>query len=241
MRSTDAWGGGPEFDPGTGTIREAFAEEVGALGGEVTNVHEHGGVLFARAVLASSADVRAGDTVRAGVALRVVGAEVLVHPYTFRLVCANGAIAAHALSTRRVERVERVDVVASGYDAAVALEAVREAVRACAAPAVFEEVAAEMRTAAEREADVVLHLLPLLSRLAGEHAAHYLAMLLPDLRAAEDRTLFGLLNVVTAVARTEPDPAVRWDLESLGGSLPAALVRRPTAPSAAPGAEVLAQ
>jgi len=35
-------------------------------------------------------------------------------------------------------------------------------------------------------------------------------------------TLFELVNAVTAVARETPDPATRWRLEELGGSLLAA-------------------
>ena len=36
-----------------------------------------------------------------------------------------------------------------------------------------------------------------------------------------DDSVFGLMNAVTSVAREEPDPEVRWDLEELGGGIPA--------------------
>ncbi|MFZ5831522.1 MAG: hypothetical protein ACOY3P_15670, partial [Planctomycetota bacterium] len=36
-----------------------------------------------------------------------------------------------------------------------------------------------------------------------------------------DDSVFGLMNAVTSVARDEPDPQIRWDLEELGGSIPA--------------------
>ena len=41
-----------------------------------------------------------------------------------------------------------------------------------------------------------------------------------------DQTGFGLMNAVTAVARDQRDPEVRWRLEELGGGVPA-LIRAP--------------
>ena len=42
-----------------------------------------------------------------------------------------------------------------------------------------------------------------------------------------DPTAFGLLNAVTATARDERDPALRWTLEAAGGSVPARLGTAP--------------
>ena len=44
-------------------------------------------------------EVRPQDRLQGGVALRVVEADILVHPYVFRQVCRNGAIVAQALET----------------------------------------------------------------------------------------------------------------------------------------------
>ncbi len=38
---------------------------------------------------------------------------------------------------------------------------------------------------------------------------------------AEDRSAFSLMNAVTSVARDQDDPEVRWQLEELGGGVPA--------------------
>ena len=48
-----------------------------------------------------------------------------------------------------------------------------------------------------------------------------------------DRSRFGLMNAVTAVARDEADPEVRWGLEELGGGIacpaPGPAPRKPAA------------
>jgi len=223
----------PQFLPTTDEIGELFREEVAAAGGTVTDRCEVAGRLFLRAVLPGAEDVRPGDAVQGGVALRAAGAgpEVLVHPYTFLQVCSNGAIAAHAVGTRRVERVACADdlvVVAPAYEVAAATAALREAVRACAAPEALATAVGEMRSMAEVEADLALHLLPILSQLPGHMAAHLARQILGRFAAEPDRSLFGLHSAVTALARDTADAELRWRLEELGGAMGARL--RPVAP-----------
>src|SRR3712207_2072743 len=91
--------------PAAPEVREAFEQEVVSLGGVVTGVIAEGDLLFARAVLPQSEAVRLDDHVHGGVALRTHDTEILVHPYTYRVVCANGAIAAFTTASRVVERV----------------------------------------------------------------------------------------------------------------------------------------
>jgi hypothetical protein len=215
--------------PTTREIREVFAEEVNALGGSVANVYDNGVLLIARAVLDAHADVRPGDSVRAGIALRALGPEALVYPYTFRLVCSNGAIAAHALEGRRVARVEDAAMLAPAYEAAVASSEIRDAIRACASPGAFAAVTSGLRSAAETGADVALQLLPFLAHLPQHAVESALPYILRRFEGGTDRSAFGLLNAVTSVARDTNDPETRWRLEELGGSMPARLVpSRPT-------------
>src|SRR3712207_2083832 len=106
--------------PTTDELRELLAEEERALGGTVPDVYDDGERLFARAVLPEAVEVRPGDRVRGGVAVRAAAGEVCVHPYTYRLICSNGAITAHALQARRIERAEfyaPADVVAGVAEA----------------------------------------------------------------------------------------------------------------------------
>src|SRR3954466_447143 len=100
----------PEYQPSAREVRDAFADEMRSLGGAVVDELEDADNFIGRAVLQSDAEIRPGDVVKGGVAIRVTGAEILVHPYTFRLVCTNGAVVAHALGSRRIERIERTEV-----------------------------------------------------------------------------------------------------------------------------------
>jgi hypothetical protein len=226
-----------EYQPATRDIREVFAEEISALGGTVPDVFEDGERLLARAVLPPDVEIRPGDHVRAGVAVRAAGPAILVHPYTFRLVCTNGAIAAHALASRRVERCEGTSVGVPERDVWVSMTEFRTAVRACAVPQVFATVAAEMRSATEVEADLALQLLPALRRMPQHVVARVLPSIVARFEAGGDRSAFGLMNAVTSVARDVREPETRWRLEELGGTTPARL--RPK-PRIAPPASVLA-
>ena len=86
------------FFPSTQAIRQLFEVELGRVGGGVTNAFDDGSRLFVRGVLPHWINIRRGDGIQAGVALRAVDNLVLVHPYTLRQVCTNGAIMVHALS-----------------------------------------------------------------------------------------------------------------------------------------------
>jgi len=217
----------PEYLPTTRQIRDTFAEAIASLGGEVPDAYHDGHRLFARAVLRAAAEVRPGDRIRGGVAVRADGVGIQVHPFTLRKVCSNGAIAAHALETRRIERVESTEVFAPSYDVAVILAELRLAIEGCAAPEAFERTTNEMRSAAEVQADVALQLLPAIANLPQRMAASVLPLIFQRFAADEDRSAFGLLNAVTSVARDTPDPEMRWRLEELGATIPTRLQQRP--------------
>ena len=219
--------------PTTRELRELIVEEVTALGGTVPDVYDDGERLFARAVLPGAVEVRAGDRVRGGVAVRATGDEVLVHPYTFRQVCSNGAIRAHAREARRVARAE---FYAGAPAIAAVCDALREAVCACAGAEAFAAGVGELRSAAEAEADLILQLLPWLTSMPQSVAAQALPHIVGRFERAGDRSAFGLMNAVTSVARDTRDPDARWRLEELGGALPA---RVPPRPAPAPAAEAL--
>src|SRR5215216_4320383 len=81
---------------------EIFEEEMAAAGGTVHDEFHDGTRLFARSTLPAPIELAPGDRVQGGVAIRASEGEIAVHPYTFRQVCSNGAIHAHAVQTRRV-------------------------------------------------------------------------------------------------------------------------------------------
>jgi hypothetical protein len=224
----------PEYLPATREVRDAFAEEITLLGGMVSDVFDDGQRLIARAVLDANTEIRPGDGVRGGIAVRAAASEILVHPYIFREVCSNGAIVAHALESRRLERTESTEVFLPTYDIAVTLTDLRDAVRACASGEVFALAADEMRSTTEVEADIALQLLPALARLPRHMVRHVLPQILQRFSADGDRSAFGLVNAVTSVARDARDPETRWNLEELGGTMPARIGRQLRAASAEP-------
>ncbi|HEX4606995.1 MAG TPA: hypothetical protein VH092_02200, partial [Urbifossiella sp.] len=123
-------------------IRDLFAHEVIARGGTVSEAFEDGPLLLSRGILPGVEEVRPGDGVRGGVAIRADGRDVFVHPYVFRQVCSNGCIVATAIETRHVELGDFPSVEE-------AEEAVREAIQLCAAPEAFADAAGRMRSATE--------------------------------------------------------------------------------------------
>ncbi len=207
----------------TARVHEAFADEVGRHGGEVMNRFDDGQRLFARSVLPAAAEVRPGDGLRGGVAVRAFGGDVWVHPYVFRLVCKNGAIRAQTIASRRVT---------VGSDPDLAAWSIREAVADCCQPDVFVASVAEARSAVDAEVDLALTLLPLIGRLAGHGGGGIVRQIVERFFADGDRSRFGLMNAVTSVARDTADPQVRWNLEEFGGGVPAAAKTPPRLPPA---------
>ena len=204
--------------PATSELLQAFREEITSARGTVLDVFEDGSRLFVRSTLTACDEVRPGDTIQAGVALRTQSHEVLVHPYTFRQVCRNGTIVAQALESRRIKRVS---FSASSDEVEQVLAEVREAVGACSAPEAFWDTAAKMQSAADVHADFALQLLPMLSRLTG--ISQSLMDAIWERFEESDRSLFAMTNAVTATARDQPDPELRWRLEELGGGVLALL------------------
>jgi hypothetical protein len=204
-------------------LEELFAEEITAAGGTVTDVYNDGTRLFARSTLPQVLEVRPKDKVQGGVALRSVPDEIQVHPYVFRQVCRNGAIMAHALETLRLEAGQFPDAPDSVVEVTAEL---RQALRACCTEEAFAASTEEMRSAGTVEADLTIQLLPYLAGLPRDAAEHLLQQIMRGFERGRDRSAFGLINAVTAVARETRDPETRWRLEELGGGIGARL--RPT-------------
>src|SRR5262249_37537066 len=158
---------------------------------------EGGTRLFLRAVLPEEREVRAGDRLQGGVALRATPEEISVHPYVFRQVCSNGAIRAHALQSLRIERDNLAPREASEVEAGL-----REAIRACCADDVFEGGVREARSSIDSRVDFALNMMPMLSRLLRHDAAPELITRIFDLFAdSRDGSRFSFMNAVTSVAR----------------------------------------
>jgi hypothetical protein len=205
----------------TGEIGEVFSEEVTAAGGKVSDTFDDGKRLFMRAILGAECDVKAGDRVHGGVAIRATEEDIWVHPYVFRQVCKNGAIIARAIETRHIERA---DFESDPDESLVGV--LRDAIRACCTEEAFETAVDGMRSAMESKVDLALALAPMLSRLPAGYASEIIASITDRFSRGQDKSRFGLMNAVTSVARDRRDPELRWQLETIGGSIPALVQRR---------------
>jgi hypothetical protein len=203
-------------------IAPEFVSEVEAVGGTVMECIPDDDRLYARATFQSAGAVRIGDEVRSGVALRVSGPDVSVHPYLFRQICANGAIRVDRVASRSVSRAVTERVVSAAATGAAALGEIRAAIRACAHPDVLAPTLETMRDATEHRVSVMVHLLPLMVQLPAAQRsaiAEHVRLAVLHFNAGDDESLYGLMNAVTAVARGASDPEVRWQLEVLGAGL----------------------
>ncbi len=201
------------FPPSTLTtarILEVFDEEISELGGRITDTFHDGKRVFTRSVLAHVAEVRPGDRVKGGVALKATDESIWLSPYIFREVCRNGAIIAETLTSYSLGDLHE-------QDTEIAIQFVRECTVACCTPEGFLENVRKMHTACQRQVDLNLSLLPLVSRLSASTGTGVITRILDHFFSEGDKSLFGLANAVTAVARDTPDPEVRWNLEEFGG------------------------
>lgn len=234
---------GTSLRPTNAELQQLFLAATRACGEATIDVVDTGTQLWARAVFERTGDVRPGDTLRSGVAMRTLGEEVLVHPFVLREICINGAVRAHATSTRCISR-QRIDAStqsAHAYSLDVLREELTRAVQGCAAPATFAEGVDEMRAALEADAEAVLAALGfsrILASLGSSANAQLvyriIARLMRHLAQAggRDRTAFAFGNALTAAGRDAQLPAARWALEEYGAAVFAAS-RSPAAPPVA--------
>ncbi|MCC6929371.1 MAG: hypothetical protein IT359_10315 [Gemmatimonadaceae bacterium] len=233
------------WSPTTAALHRAFGETVRSLGGAVLDAEDAGAVMYARAVLPDVAEVRRGDGVQGGVAVRVVEGEIFVHPYILRQVCANGAVRTYAIGTRVVERVEAPARVAAAQQPAIAsaLTAFEEAVRQAAAPERFADGVREMRSAIDIRASAAIERLRLRALvlalpeqgLAGELRRAMMPLLSHALTPGVDgdRSAYAFANAVTAAAREVGNPALRWAMEEYGAAVFGATILEHSPPRAA--------
>jgi hypothetical protein len=209
--------------PTTRQIQECFVQELAQVDGTVVDTYDDGQHLYLRAVLPQLREVLPGDQLQAGVALKAVGNEVLVHPYVFRQVCRNGAIVAQAIETRRLQRVP---TPADEMAVAETLAELHEAVQACSAEEAFLCAMDQIRLTTQRPADLNVLMIAILPNWPPHTRSYVIEQITRRQSADGDASQFGLMNAVTALARDTPDPLMRWRLEELGGAIGAFLLPR---------------
>ena len=191
-------------------IHAVFADEIERLGGQVADFFQDGSWLILRAILPEIREVGPHDRIQAGVALKASAPEIVVSPYIFRVICTNGAILAHILGHQPVSQSDWLTTV--GFETSL-----RTVIQRCCAADIFAGATEQMRIARQSEADLAMTLIPHLSKMPPERARRFLADILNKWSIEKDRSQFGLMNTITALARATADPHERWALEELGG------------------------
>ena len=205
--------------PATTDFLSGFSETISSLGGKVSDTYDDGKRLFVRSTLPGVRNVNAGDGLQGGVAMRATDHDLHIHPYVFRQVCRNGAIFAQAIGSTKI-------VANDALTTETILTQAQHAILACCQPDVFAQTAEQMRSAAgEPNLNFVLNVLPLLGRIA-RNMPGVIESFLKRLEDDGDRSRYGVMNAVTAIARDTRDPEQRWRLEELGGGI--AALRLPT-------------
>ncbi|MHB8954724.1 MAG: hypothetical protein ACYC4U_17255 [Pirellulaceae bacterium] len=205
--------------PAAQAIQEVFAAEVIRLGGQMTDEYRHDELLLLRSVTTHTEHVRPGDAIQGGVALRTSEQEIFVHPYTFRQVCRNGAIVAQVM---QAQCIMRVDSDASPEDVDEVLQDVRLAVQMCMDPASLRDSVYAMQYARRMHGNLSA-LISMLStvRFSKSLISHLLQAITQRFEQSRERSMYGLMNAITSLARDTRDPQTRWQLEELGGTIPA--------------------
>jgi hypothetical protein len=197
-------------------ICEIVADELTLAGGTISDRFEGTERFYIRSRLPLEDTVKPGDFVQGGIAVAGYETEIQVHPYLFRQVCRNGLIMPQLGKTQTIARV--------GMEASLdELEGVgsklREAIRTCAQPEVFASATRQFSMTAYVETSSSVFTLLMLSAFSRGSQAALRAEIIERFFRDGDRSLFGLVNAVTSVARDQREPEVRWRLEELGGGM----------------------
>jgi hypothetical protein len=150
---------------------------------------------------------------------------VYVHPYLFRDVCRNGAIAAWATQNTCVQRLEG-DVAADAEQTVLADLAV--AIEVCADQEHLLESVDRMRAASGASLNDPRNLLlTMLTQTQETKLDRYIALISEQIEREDEPTHYAFMNAITAVARDVQDPDDKWRLEELGGGVLAAVEPKP--------------
>jgi hypothetical protein len=193
--------------PPIDAIRVAFAEEVGAAGGQVAHTYDVGGELYAWAAFSHHE-----GKFQSGVALRVTDVEVEVRPVVtwgngeLRLI-AGGVGGLAFLGDRDPVRI------------------VREGVRACAPPSVFQEILQQRESARSRVVEhpgsVVLALISALAQVGAESEKllGFVPGITSRIEGVAPVTEWTAVEAVALVAADVDEERARWQLAVLAGVL----------------------
>jgi len=194
-------------------VQTSFTGFAEAKGASVDVAYADEALILSRCVLPMEFEIRPGDVLKGGVAIRGTVEQVEVRPYLLRLVCTNGAIMMRSSAGSYVATSDcTADWLSEAFTSACSKEALTTA-------------AEEIRTMAGASFDQSFLLLSLMRSLHGfstETPRETIRRMLGDGASG-----FSLMNAITSVARDTSDPETRWRLEAAGGAIPALLLSGP--------------
>lgn len=206
------------FLPPPKEILSIIEEELAGIGSRISESRRHKGRLFLRATVPHTRQVRPNDHVQGGVAVTTINREIRIHPYIFRPADRHGSIMAKPDGLKRLRRVESD---ASSQTLGRLKKGLRKQVQASASEDTLTTITTQLRTASLSKVDIALQMSTVISRIPRSHSSLLLSQILSEFHEDEDSSVYALMNAVASVARDEDDPAVKWDLEELAGSVPA--------------------
>jgi hypothetical protein len=210
--------------PSTRDLHDIVVEELSKVEGRVVDCFDDGLSLRIRSILSLSGEVRPKDVIQGGFAVKVSGESIHICQYTVRQVCKNGAIITHTAHSRRIHRV---GFEASSDDIAEVTHELRDAIHACSTIEALSTILDQMRTATLQRARRVSDSLGNLPQVPRRRVKELRNRISSAFAREQDRSVFGLMNAITEVARDEPNGEVRWRLEELGGAVLSGLSSTP--------------
>ena len=206
---------------------EIFTSEISGHSGQIIDTARQDGRAFMRSVLPYSKDVRREDKLHAGMALKATPDSVTIHPYVFRQVCWNGCIFGQSDQSRVLVNIGgatcleingKIEEVAA--DRGIE-EVFRETVSECCSKDAFTECFKHFRhslstTITDKFQETLVYTLNL-QKFPSARALS--TRIIKEYLAEDESTLFSMINAITAVAREEPDPGVKWKLECFAGQM----------------------
>lgn len=190
-------------------IEELFRSFAWERDGALPDVYSNEDTLFAKCVLPKEGEVAKGDTFRSGVAVSCVDRDIEVRPFLLRQVCVNGAIrtASGAGAELRLGTVTEQELV--------------EAFATCASEKLLADALSEFRLLQRQPFDMVMMMTSFIRTHARTVESRTMIEIVRTFMQGGDRSSYGFMNAITRVARDAQDPARRWQLQKLGGFLPA--------------------
>ena len=209
------------FYPSADEINSVFSEQVIKSGGRVTERFHGNDSIYIRATLNLAEEVFPGDIIDGGVAVRAVGPGVSIHPFTFRRICTNGAVIANPDSS--------VDLVRSESNKESETSRVHDkicsTIKSLVDGQAFNQSVLEMRLVQSIQMDQLPRIMRAINHFS--ITPEIIDKILERFFRHEPQTGYGLMNAITAMARKERDAERKWNLERIGGGVPAFLLGLP--------------